>query len=169
MTGQCPTLLLMTTILDRTAIQTYGAKLLPDLPFLSRTMDLSPSNLATEMDELKAELRAVTAALLSWRREAPCGTVAVFDRTLISVIGACQELVYFDSMPVVPVISEHLERINGMMTDDHMHVHPTHPNLRIHISPTAGSDAAPVTSMSSSTIAAASIRLRSEALRNPPF
>ena len=163
---QCPTLVLLSTVSDRCAVQTYGAKLLPDGPFLSRVLDTSPAFLAVECQLLKTELRDVTDDLLTWRRTAPSYVTAGFDRVMMAVIGACQELLYFDSFPVVPTISADLERLNGMMTDDHVHVHPTFPSVRVNISSTAGSDAAPVVPMSPSMITAASTRLRAEALRD---
>ena len=91
---------------------------LPDPAFLDRPMDMSPAGLAAEMETVKKELRGLTVPILQWRRETPGHLGAGFDRLTLAVIQSCRELAYYETIRMLTVVSEHLERLNGLFTDE---------------------------------------------------
>ena len=104
----CPTLSLFSRTLDRTAVMTYGAHLLPDRAFLDRPLEVTPAVLAMEMEDLRSQFRLLTKPMLEWRRQAPGHLAAGHDRLLLAVIQACQEFTYYEGAPVLTVIAEQL-------------------------------------------------------------
>jgi len=162
----CPTLDLLSRVLDTTSVMTMGAMILPDLAFLDRPLEITPARLAMEMETVKAEFRNLNGPLMSWRREAPGHLGAGLDRLTLAVIQACQELAYYETIPILTVVSENLERWNGIFTDVHLRVPPQTPALRVYVTPTAGSDGAPVTTMSRARVAEETARLQAVALQD---
>lgn len=86
---------------------------------------------------MKAEFRNLNGPLMSWRREAPGHLGAGLDRLTLAVIQACQELAHYETIPTLTVVSENLERLNGIFTDLHLRVPPQTPALRVYVTPTA--------------------------------
>ena len=78
----CPALSLFSRTLDRTAVMTYGAHILPDRAFLDRPLEVTPAVLAMEMEDLRSEFRLLTKPMLEWRRQAPGHLAAGHDRLL---------------------------------------------------------------------------------------
>ena len=49
----CPTLDLFSRVLDRMAVMTYGAQVLPDRAFLDRPLEVTPAVLAVELEDIR--------------------------------------------------------------------------------------------------------------------
>ena len=164
--GICPTLDLYVKVLERTAVMTLGAMVLPDQAFLDRPLETSPGGLAMEMETLRGELQALVSPMVEWRRGVPGHIGSGMDRVTIALLQACEELSYFEGFPVLRVIAESVERINSTMTDLHLRVSPWTPNPRVLVTPSGGSDGAPMTTLSVYRMNEAYSRLQSEAMRD---
>lgn len=164
--GLCPTMDLMVRVLERTSVMTLGAMVLPDPAFLDRPLEVTPAGLAMEMESLRRELRALTPHLVAWRKEAPGHLGAAMDRLTLAVIQACAEMSYFETFPVVTVVSENLERLNAAVTDLHLRIPPWTCTPRVQVTPSAGSDRAPMPTISAARVHEEITRLQAIALRD---
>eukprot|EP00435_Cladocopium_sp_Y103_P055060 s601_g18.t1 len=160
----CPHLVLLAQTLDRVAIPTYGAQILSDTGYLDRPRDLSPAILANEMEQIRADLHALTQPLTLWRRRTPEHLCSAFDRVTMAVLRASEEFLYFEAAPLLTMINEHLTRLQDLMTHAHLHEASGPPAFRISVTPTAGSDGAPMTTMPPSVVAETTHRLLARAL-----
>ena len=162
--GVCPHLVLLAQTLDRGAIMTYGAQILSDSAYLDRPPNLSPAILANETEHIRNDLQGLTQPLIIWRRGAPAHVCSAFDRITMALVQSAEEFLYFEAAPLLSMINEHLTRLQDLLTNAQIHADPGPPAFRISVTPTAGSDGAPMTFMTPSRVAEAHHRLLARAV-----